>query len=146
MLVNKQFAYLHQGENLTALDRVSYVDLQDEKRQLLAKQAAIAKQLKGRKNDQDLKSQHAATGSRIQMVTASLPKCFKWKIPCGHPIGFAMGGNTLYVGGDGIVMAFNASNGKKQWSAKVEGNAYGLAISNGRLLVSTDKGHIHCFQ
>ena len=146
MLVNKQLAYLHQGENLTALDRVSYVDLQDEKRQLLAKQAALAKQLKGRKNDKDLKSQYTATGSRIKIVTASLPKCFKWKIPCGHPIGFAMGGNTLYVGGDGIVMAFNASSGKKQWSAKVAGKAYGLAISNGRLLVSTDKGHIHCFQ
>ncbi len=57
-----------------------------------------------------------------------------------------MGGNTLYVGGNGIVMAYNASDGKKQWSAKVMGKGYGLAISNGRLLVSTDGGHIHCFK
>ncbi len=146
MLVNRQFAYLHQGENLTALDRVSYVRLQDEKRQLLARQASLAKQLKGRKNDPALKAQHAEVVSRIQKATISLPQCFKWKIRCEHPIGFAMGGNTLYVGGDGIVMAYDASTGEKQWSGRVTGRAYGLAISNGRLFVSTDRGHIHCFQ
>ena len=146
MLVNRQFAYLHQGENLTALDRLSYVRLQDEKRQLLARPASLAKQLKGRKNDPALKAQHAEVVSRIQKATTSLPLCFKWKIRCEHPIGFAMGGNTLYVGGDGIVMAYDASTGEKQWSGRVTGRAYGLAISNGRLLVSTDRGHIHCFQ
>ena len=146
MLVNKGFAYLHQGESLTALDRVPYATLQGEKRQLLGKQAAIAKQLKKRKNDQTLKSQHAELGKKVQQITASLPKFFKWKTHCEHPIGFAMGGNTLYVGGNGIVKAYNASNGEKQWSGKIEGKGYGLAISNGRLLVSTDKGHIHCFE
>ena len=33
-----------------------------------------------------------------------------------------------------------------QWTAKITGKGYGLAISNGRLLVSTDRGYIHCFQ
>ena len=146
MLVNKRFAYLHQGENLTALDRVPYVALQNEKRQLLSKQGKIAKQLKSRKNDQALKDQHAELGKRIQEITSFLPQFFKWKIQCEHPIGFAMGGNTLYVGGDGIVLAYDASNGEKQWSAKITGKGYGLAISNGRLLVSTDRGYIHCFQ
>ncbi len=146
ILVNKQFAYLHQGESLTALDRIPYVALQSEKRQLLSKQAKITKQLKSRKNDQTLKAQHAEIGTRVQEITATLPRFFKWKIQCEHPIGFAMGGNTLYVGGNGIVMAYNASDGKKQWSAKVMGKGYGLAISNGRLLVSTDRGHIHCFK
>lgn len=146
MLVNKRFAYLHQGEFLTALDRVPYAALQADKRELLGKQAAIAKQLKSRKNDQTLKAQHAELGKRVQKITSSLPHFFKWKIHCEHPIGFAMGGNTLYVGGNGIVMAYDASNGEKQWSAKVTGKGYGLAISNGRLLVSTDRGHIYCFK
>jgi len=146
MLVNKRFAYLHQGENLTALDRVPYVALQNEKRQLLSKQAKIGKQLKSRKNDEALKAQHAEIGKRVKEITSVLPRFFKWKIQCVHPIGFAMGGNTLYVGGDGIVLAYDASNGEKKWSAKIAGKGYGLVISNGRLLVSTDKGYIHCFQ
>ncbi len=146
MLVKKGFAYLHQGESLTALDRVPYTALQTEKRQLLGKQAAIAKQLKSRKNDQALKAQHAELGKKVQKITASLPQFFKWKIHCEHPIGFAMGGNTLYVGGNGIVKAYDATDGEELWSAKIEGKGYGLAISNGRLLVSTDKGRIHCFK
>ena len=146
MLVNKGFAYLHQGESLTALDRVPYTALQAEKRQLLGKQAAISKQLKNRKNDQSLKTMHAELGKKIQEINTRLPQCFKWKIGCEHPIGFAMGGNTLYVGGNGMIMAYNASNGEKQWSAKIDGKGYGLAISNGRLMVSTDKGRIHCFR
>jgi len=146
MLVNKGFAYLHQGESLTALDRVPYTALQTEKRQLLGKQAAIAKKLKSRKNDQALKAGHAELGKQVQRITAELPKFFKWKIPCKHPIGFAMGGNTLYVGGNGTVQAYDATDGEELWSGKIEGKGYGLAISNGRLLVSTDKGRIHCFE
>ncbi len=145
MLVNRRFAYLHQGENLTALDRPRYVALQKTKRELLAKQAAIAKQLKAKRNDQGLKSRHGEIGLQIKATTSKIPSCFHWKTQCEIPIGFAMAGDTLYVGGEGIVMAFNASSGKRQWSAKVSGKAYGLTISNGRLLVSTDKGHIHCF-
>jgi outer membrane protein assembly factor BamB len=146
ILVNKGFAYLHQGESLTALDRVPYATLQGEKRKLLGKQAAIAKQLKSRKNDQALKAENAELGRKVQKITASLPQFFKWKIHCEHPIGFAMGGNTLYVGGNGIVQAYDATDGEELWSAKIEGKGYGLAISNGRLLVSTDKGRIHCFK
>ena len=146
MLVNKGFAYLHQGESLTALDRVPYAARQAEKRQLLGKQAAIAKKLKSRKNDQALKAEHAELGKQVQRITAELPKFFKWKIPCKHQIGFAMGGKTLYVGGNGIVQAYDATDGKELWSGKIEGRGYGLAISNGRLLVSTDKGRIHCFE
>ena len=146
MLVNKGFAYLHQGESLTALDRVPYAARQAEKRELLGKQAAIAKQLKSRKDDQGLKAEYAELGKRIKLITAELPTYFKWKIPCKHPIGFAMGGKTLYVGGNGIVQAYDATDGKELWSGKIEGRGYGLAISNGRLLVSTDKGRIHCFE
>ena len=146
MLVNKGFAYLHQGESLTALDRVPYAARQAEKRELLGKQAAIAKQLKSRKDDQGLKAEYAELGKRIKLITAELPTYFQWKIPCQHPIGFAMGGNTLYVGGNGIVQAYDATDGKELWSGKIEGRGYGLAISNGRLLVSTDKGRIHCFE
>ena len=31
------------------------------------------------------------------------------------------------------------------WQSQVEGNAYGLAVANGHLLVSTDTGAIHAF-
>lgn len=56
-------------------------------------------------------------------------------------------GSIEFGGGEGIVAAFDANrpDDKPLWSAHVQGRAYGLAAARGRLLVSTDAGHIYCF-
>lgn len=56
-----------------------------------------------------------------------------------------MAGGTLFVGGDGRVAAVDPKDGRKIWEAEVEGRAHGLTVSGGRLLVSTDLGHIYAF-
>ena len=50
-----------------------------------------------------------------------------------------------FRGGRNIVAAFSLKTAKKVWEAKVDGDAYSLAIVRGQLLVSTDKGKIYCF-
>ncbi len=57
----------------------------------------------------------------------------------------AMAGKTLIVGGDGKVSARASADGKELWSAVVEGEARGLAIADGRLIVTTSSGAVHCF-
>ena len=52
----------------------------------------------------------------------------------------------LFAGGENIVSASNTETGVEVWARPVRGRALGLAVSNGRLLVSTDEGIIHCFQ
>ena len=49
-------------------------------------------------------------------------------------------------GGDGEVIAVDARNGNQLWKREVPGKAYGLALADGNLLVSTDEGTIHCFR
>ena len=117
-----------------------------EQKKLCKKLAITDKQLTSKEEERVLRAEHAKLGKRVQQITTSLTTFFKWKIHCKHPIGFAMGGKTLYVGGNGTVQAFDATDGKELWSGKIEGRGYGLAISNGRLLVSTDRGYIHCFK
>ncbi len=56
-----------------------------------------------------------------------------------------MAGDTLFAGGSDQVFAYSTADGKELWSATVTGNAHGLAVANGRLFVSTDRGIIHCF-
>ncbi len=70
----------------------------------------------------------------------------KWSIPV------ATGGSSLIVagttavsGGKGKVATVNLAVPKAIWSAKVDGEALGLAAAGGRLFVSTDSGAIHCF-
>ena len=42
--------------------------------------------------------------------------------------------------------ALDANTGNITWEANVTGRARGLAVANGRLFVSTDRGTIHVFQ
>jgi outer membrane protein assembly factor BamB len=54
-------------------------------------------------------------------------------------------GNAIFAGGDGIAVAVSTLTGKELWSSAVDGKAHGLAVSDGRLFISTDKGNIYCF-
>ncbi len=53
--------------------------------------------------------------------------------------------NCVVLGGAGLVEARSLADGSVQWSARVDGTARGLAFAEGRLLVSTDTGALHCF-
>jgi outer membrane protein assembly factor BamB len=46
----------------------------------------------------------------------------------------------------GEVVALRAADGQEIWRSAVDGGAHGLAVANGRLFVSTDKGHIYAFE
>lgn len=69
----------------------------------------------------------------------------KWEAACGPVFSLAVAGKTLIVGGRNTVALLSAETGKELWSAGVAGQARGLAVSDGRLLVSTHTGRIHCF-
>lgn len=69
-----------------------------------------------------------------------------WKQPCRHPYALILAGELLLAGGDSEVAAYSAQTGKVVWRSPVKGRAYGLAVAEGRLLVSTDQGAIHCFR
>jgi outer membrane protein assembly factor BamB len=54
-------------------------------------------------------------------------------------------GNQLFVGGDQRVVGYSIANGDLEWEAKVTGEASGLIVANGHLLVSTSDGSIYSF-
>jgi len=68
-----------------------------------------------------------------------------WQKQVSYPHCLILAGQTLFAGGEDQVAAFRASDGEMIWSADVEGRAYGLAVANKRLFVSTDRGAIYCF-
>jgi len=69
----------------------------------------------------------------------------KWESPCAAQYSLVAAGDTIIAGGDGRVAAYSGKDGRDLWQGKVAGRACGLAVSGGRLFVSTDKGNIHCF-
>ncbi|MFC1452471.1 PQQ-binding-like beta-propeller repeat protein [Verrucomicrobiota bacterium] len=69
----------------------------------------------------------------------------RWWSECGFTDAALLSRNLLVVGGPGQVKALDRLTGEEVWSASVDGVARGLALARGRLLVSTDRGRIHCF-
>ncbi len=69
-----------------------------------------------------------------------------WKAACECPLAMIKAGNTLFVGGDEIVAAHSAEDGRLLWQRPATGRVFSLAVSNGRLFASSDTGTIHCYR
>lgn len=69
-----------------------------------------------------------------------------WAIT-GVPGGVAVmvAGKTIVSAGGTSIALVDAASQKMVWSAEVDGTPHGLAVADGRLYVSTDKGTLHCF-
>lgn len=65
-------------------------------------------------------------------------------VSSGFPYCVVANNENVFRGGDGKIMASDAQ-GNEVWKAAVDGKAYSMAIANGSLIVSTDKGRIYCF-
>ncbi len=68
-----------------------------------------------------------------------------WTRSASYPYTLILAGTTLFAGGENEVAGFDSTTGNKTWSSPVNGRAYGLAVSSGRLFVSTDTGYIYSF-
>ncbi len=69
----------------------------------------------------------------------------EWKVKCVSNAAVVVTANAVIVGGQDQVEIFDAKTGQSTGRLTVEGLARGLAVSDGRLVVSTDAGRIHCF-
>lgn len=151
IIVASGSSYLQTDTELSALDRKRYVDLLRRQAELSGRQGKLANRLKklGRNTDTDEAKKLQADLQQAKLdlaeVNAALPKTIRWRRPCAQPYALILAGDVLFAGGDGEVAAIRAADGEPVWTGTVTGKAYGLAVANGRLLVSTDAGTIHCF-
>ncbi len=68
-----------------------------------------------------------------------------WKTPLAHESALILAGTTLLAGGQNEVVALDATSGKPLWKSAVVGEARGLAVADGHLVVSTTEGKIYTF-
>lgn len=54
-------------------------------------------------------------------------------------------GAHVIAGGSNSVVAVDTATGKAAWTGRVDGVVKGLAVANGRLVVSLENGRLHCF-
>jgi outer membrane protein assembly factor BamB len=69
-----------------------------------------------------------------------------WSLPgVDASAALIVAGKAIFAGGGTSVTAVDASSQKVIWTKRVDGTPHGLAASDGRLYVSTDRGTIHCY-
>jgi len=74
-------------------------------------------------------------------------EALKWRAPHLRVYGLALAGNTLFIGGKGVLTALDAATGAKKWhrTQDIPGPIRGLAVGGGRLVAATDQGVLTCF-
>ncbi len=148
MIVDGETAYLLNDHELARLRRAEFLKLTAEKRKLAAERKKLQESLGKKPKPGKLRAvqkKQGEIGERVAKIDDELRACFVWRQPCDLPLELVRAGDHLFAGGDRRVAAFDVSDGREVWSAPVEGRAFGLAVADGRLLVSTDTGRIHGF-
>lgn len=152
IIIADDIAYLNTGTELAGFARARYVELAKQQARLREQEKAIQEQLKKLKAEANgpagvkLKAELAPIQTELATFPGLLAACYLWKTTAEYPHDLILAGTTLFAGGDNRVAAFATATGQEQWSAPVTGKAHGLAVANGCLLVSTDRGTIHCFR
>jgi outer membrane protein assembly factor BamB len=125
VIVEGPVAYILDRDRLRALDRALYVEY-------------VRLQQKEKKSPEDKK--------RLAELGADRRPWLKWEVPCAASYELIMAGEAIFTGGENEVVAYHAADGRGLWTGPVNGKAYSLAVSDGRLLVGTDAGSIYCFE
>ncbi len=154
LVIARGIAYLQAEGQLKAFDRTRYLGLQADLLAANRRRDAVNKELKALKDsrDEDKALKQAALNAEMKQLqerASSIRKeardCYLWRSACPLPYALILAGESLVAGGRDGVALFDAATGEQRWQAAVNGAAHGLAVAHGRLLVSTDQGHIYAF-
>jgi len=152
ILVSGGVAYLQSPGELARFNRADYLAIQAELQTAEKRLEEVDKALKELKREEDpdgfkaLSKERRDLRKQIDGLLARLPEAFVWRKPIEMPHALIMAGETLFAGGTNQVAAVRAADGEVLWSTPVTGAAHGLAVANGQLIVSTDRGTIQAFR
>jgi outer membrane protein assembly factor BamB len=125
VVADKTMNYILTRDRLIAVDRAHWLELS-------------RLQAKSKKSPEDT--------ARIAVLGGTRRDYVKWETAVPDGCELVLAGKTIFVGEPDRVTAYDVADGGMAWRGNVQGKAYGLAVSDGRLYASTDRGMIHCFQ
>ncbi len=143
MVVQGDQAYVATGEAIARLNRQEYAVNSRQQQELNLRAQALATRLR------TAGDQAKAVREELDQVQSQLREIanvgIDWRQSTPDDSSLLAAGNVVFLGGNDRVTAYAATDGKLLWQSKVQGEARGLVVANGHLLVSTNAGRIHCF-
>jgi len=117
-------------------DPAAFAKAQAELAAIAAKYEPLRLQYKAKQDDAAKHKADLATAAAVGV---------KWTLDAPHQSALILAGKTLIAGGNDEVIVIDTETGKIISKLAVEGEARGLAVSEGHLVVSTTKGRVHVF-
>jgi outer membrane protein assembly factor BamB len=158
IVLGEKTGYIYKPGNLSTFRHVEHIKLARQ-RTLAGQVKALSRPPKSKRGKKETPAQaakrkvaHETAKRELEKVIAELKDLkqaaaasYNFNVPCPIAYEMILAGEAIFLGGDSVVHAVSARDGKALWKAPVDGKARGLAVAGGRLFVSTDKGKIHCF-
>ncbi len=167
MVLTRDVSYVLTRDGIYGIDRAVYAEAVKKTNESAKERKELGKQLselrkKLKSADESRPSEgldentSEETNQQIDRITHRISELaaeekrlrgssFTWHYSRKGLCSLIMAGDVLFAGGEGLVVGVDAQTGKEAWKGDVSGRAVGLAASDGRLFVSTDKGPIYCF-
>jgi outer membrane protein assembly factor BamB len=164
LAMSPEQAYLLTGSDLLACQKSAWVEAGRQRlplHQRILQAAPMLAELEAQerrlqKQNQPVSAQLRADIARNQALIAEarakrdglaeqVRQAPSWRVPCSAVESLIVTADGIIAGGKDQVIAFAAADGRRLWELPVEGRARGLALSEGRLLVSLESGAIACF-
>ncbi len=136
-VIYKGQAFMHINGSLKGLDYTTYSSLSAKRADTIVAANKIKKTNKP-KYDQLM--------AEVKGLDTEIKACSMWETPAAAIAELIVAGDHLICGFDGKVEIYDTKSGKSLWSAPIEGIAHGLSVSDGHLVVSTNKGEIISFK
>lgn len=148
MIVTPTISYLHTDVSLSSLDRNRYMSLATERRHFSAERVSIEGRIKeaGKSASAEDRKRLADVTNELTRVAREMEACTGWLVECDCPHVLVLASDTLIAGGDGVLSAFGATDGRRLWHAEVDGGVYGLAVVPKYVIPSTDAGVVCAFR
>lgn len=136
-------SYAANGKELIRMNRREFYPANNELRKIAPELRNLRAALPwaGDKTEQ-VRSQIAELEARKEEIAGV---GIVWRQPCTAHAALIVSGKHVLAGGKDHVVAFDTETGKQAFVLDVDGLARGLAIADGKLLVSTTAGKIYCF-
>ncbi|MBI5759741.1 MAG: PQQ-binding-like beta-propeller repeat protein, partial [Planctomycetales bacterium] len=143
MAVSGDAAYVATGETVARLNRLEYAVNSRRRHQLELDIPALSKQVStaGDKVAEVRKKLSEAQAELKRITDVGIV----WQKPTKDDSALLAAGDLVFLGGQGRVTAYSSKTGENLWQSDVEGEARGLVVAGGHLLVSTNTGHIYSF-
>ncbi|RPH75142.1 hypothetical protein EHM76_02285, partial [bacterium] len=148
LTVSGNMSYMATGREIRAMDRAAYAEASRRRNSLEFKTKTLRTQLASAAPDARKTTQQnleQATEDLARHNREKVEPTIKWQVTSSCDAELIVCEDLVLAGGQDEVCAFNRENGESAWKAQVEGKARSLAIADGCLYVSTDKGRIYRF-